>query len=169
MKKLVYEGEFPLSIFMRAFANHVESNTLENETTKANDSFWYGSISKNGEFELGYHYAQLQTVSGHYYGKRMIDICGTYSSENGITTITYSRTLKQFAPFVLLVALLVIFSLQAPISAWDVAMWSVQAILAIISLIVGYFCFPRYDRILKEHMETMLRECQYMMESSSET
>lgn len=169
MKKLVYEGEFPLSVFMKAFANHVEPNTLANETAKANDSFWYGSISKNGEFELGYHYAEPQSVHGYFYGKRMIDICGTYASENGITTITYSRTLKQFAPFILLVALLVIFSLQAPISEWDVATWCVQAILAIISLIVGYFCFPRYDRILKKQMETMIRECQYMMESSSET
>ena len=169
MKKLIYEGEIPLSVFMKAFSNHIEPNTRSNETTKANDSFWYGNISKNGEFELGYHYAEPQSVHGSFYGKRKIDVCGTFSSANGQTVITYSRTLLQFAPFLLFLALFVVCCFQSPISEWDVAMWSVQVILAIITLIVGYFCFSRYDRILKKQMDTLIRECQYIMESSSET
>lgn len=166
MKKLIFDENIPLSLFMRAFANHTESTDYSNETTRASDAFWYGKFHENGEFSLGYHYAKAQLVSGYFWGKRFIDIWGSVSSEDGKTVVRYSRTLAQYFRLLLLALFFVISALQVPLAEWEIVDYVFHGILLAAVAIFWYFCFPRYDRKLKKHIETILKEGAYMMETA---
>ena len=163
MKTIVIDREIPVALFCKAFRHHVESNTLANETVKSGDSFWYGEIHEDGEFEMGYHMKELQQKHGTYIGTRKSEIRGKVICESGKTTIQYSRTLAGWLPIVLIplvVGIALAISMISEYKAQGELRDLIPALFFVpVFAVLLYNMFPRYNRKLNEKFQTIIREC----------
>ena len=163
MKTIVIDREIPVALFCKAFRHHVESNTLANETVKSGDSFWYGEIHEDGEFEMGYHMKELQQKHGTYIGTRKSEIRGIVICESGKTTIQYSRTLAGWLPIVLIplvVGIALAISMISEYKAQGELRDFIPALFFVpVFAVLLYNMFPRYNRKLNEKFQTIIREC----------
>lgn len=163
MKTIVIDREIPVALFCKAFRHHVESNTLANETVKSGDSFWYGEIHEDGEFEMGYHMKELQQKHGTYIGTRKSEIRGKVICESGKTTIQYSRTLAGWLPIVLIplvVGIALAISMISEYKAQGKLRDFIPALFFVpVFAVLLYNMFPRYNRKLNEKFQTIIREC----------
>ena len=163
MKTIVIDREIPMALFCKAFRHHVESNTLANETVKSGDSFWYGEIHEDGEFEMGYHFMETVKKHGTYIGTRKSEIRGKVTCEKGKTTIQYSRTLAGWLPIVLIPLVVGIALASGMISEYkaqgDLYDFLPALFFVPIFAVLLYNMFPRYNRKLSEKFQTIIREC----------
>ena len=145
MKTIVIDREIPVALFCKAFRHHVESNTLANETVKSGDSFWYGEIHEDGEFEMGYHMKELQQKHGTYIGTRKSEIRGKVICESGKTTIQYSRTLAGWLPIVLIplvVGIALAISMISEYKAQGELREFIPALCFVTGMLIGFLLSP---------------------------